>query len=217
MCRVGGTTATICSPISGRPWSPSPTGPSSPSAGTASEAGVSGCATTSGDSFYYAHFSGYTALARNNHRVHRGEVLGFVGNTGDAFTTEPHLHFEVHPNGLLYLGYDGAVDPTTYLARWQRLDRVQAPPPVSLPSSAGRGQGAVSDFRRLLALRPLERPARPADREAHHAANREAAPAQLVPSHGSAGDSWGAVAAALVLLGAASVAVGVAGRNGRSS
>ncbi len=173
--------------------------------------------TDSGDSFYYAHFSGYTALARNNHRVHRGEVLGFVGNTGDAFTTEPHLHFEVHPNGLLYLGYDGAVDPTTYLARWQRLDRVQAPPPVRLPSSAGRGQGALSDFRRLLAIRPLERPARPAALEADRAAKREAAPAQLIQTGGSGGDGWGAVAAALGLLAAASAAVGIAARKGRSS
>jgi hypothetical protein len=144
-------------------------------------------------------------------------VLGFVGNTGDAFTTEPHLHFEVHPNGLLYLGYDGAVDPTTYLARWERLDRVQAPPPVGLPSSAGRGQGAVSDFRRLLALRPLERPARPADREPHSTARREAAPLQPASSPGSGSHGWGALAAALVLLGTASVAVGIAARNGRSS
>ena len=88
----------------------------------------------------------------------------------------------------------------------------------SLPSSAGRGQGAVSDFRRLLALRPLERPARPADREPHPAAQAGggARPTRL-RAMVLTSDGWGAVAAALVLLGAASVAVGVAGRNGRSS
>ena len=108
-----------------------------------------------GNAFYYAHFSGYTALAHDNHHVRRGQVLGFVGNTGDAHTTLPHLHFEVHPNGLLFLGYDGAVDPTTYLAHWRRVDHVHSPPPVALPSHAPAGQGALTDFRRLLALRPL--------------------------------------------------------------
>jgi hypothetical protein len=75
----------------------------------------------------------------------------------------------------------------------------------------------VSDFRRLLALRPLERPARPADREPHPTARREAAPLQAAASRGSATDGWGAFAAAVLLLGAASVAVGIAARNGRSS
>ena len=40
-----------------------------------------------------------------------------MGNTGDAEGTPTHLHFEVHPVSLLYLGYDGAIDPTPYLAR----------------------------------------------------------------------------------------------------
>src|SRR5262249_24900790 len=115
--------------------------------------------TDAGDSFYYAHLSGYTATAKNNAHVHRGDVLGFVGNTGDAITTWPHLHFEIHPNELLSLGYNGAVDPSTYLRLWHHVGSLQAPPPVRLPSSAGRGQGAVIDFRRLLALRPLQRPA----------------------------------------------------------
>ena len=41
-----------------------------------------------------------------------------MGNTGDAEGTPYHLHFEVHPVSLLYLGYDGAVDPTPYLDAW---------------------------------------------------------------------------------------------------
>ena len=53
--------------------------------------------------------------------VSAGDVLGFVGNTGDAEGTPYHLHFEVHPVGLLGLGYDGAVDPTTYLDAWKHL------------------------------------------------------------------------------------------------
>ena len=110
-----------------------------------------------GNQYYYAHLSGYSALARNNHHVRRGQVLGFVGNTGDAITTWPHVHFEVHPNATLYLGYDGAVDPTHYLATWTRLGRVASvPPPVPLPSGAPSGEGAIKDFRALLAIRPMK-------------------------------------------------------------
>jgi hypothetical protein len=47
-----------------------------------------------------------------------------VGNTGDAQGTPPHLHFEIHPVGLLGLGYDGVVNPTSYLLAWQRLQDV---------------------------------------------------------------------------------------------
>jgi len=111
-----------------------------------------------GNDFYYAHLSGYTTLARNNRSVRRGDVIGFVGNTGDAFTTQPHLHFEVHPTGLLYLGYDGAVDPTTYLRSWALPQRVKVLPPVELPDGAPSGFGSAADFRRLLAVHP--RPAK---------------------------------------------------------
>jgi murein DD-endopeptidase MepM/ murein hydrolase activator NlpD len=74
-----------------------------------------------GNQFYYAHLSAYSPLGVNGARVHAGDVLGFVGDTGDARGTPFHLHFEVHPRQYLGLGYDGAVDPTSYLAEWRRL------------------------------------------------------------------------------------------------
>jgi murein DD-endopeptidase MepM/ murein hydrolase activator NlpD len=77
-----------------------------------------------GNLFYYAHLSAFTPLAANNNSVNAGDVLGFVGNTGDAQGTPTHLHFEIHPVGLIGLGYDGAVDPTTYLLAWQHLQDV---------------------------------------------------------------------------------------------
>ena len=52
-------------------------------------------------------------------------MLGFVGNSGDAETTPPHLHFEIHPVGLLGLGYDGVINPYPYLLAWQRLEDVR--------------------------------------------------------------------------------------------
>jgi murein DD-endopeptidase MepM/ murein hydrolase activator NlpD len=111
-----------------------------------------------GNQFYYAHLSGYTAAGRNDGTVKKGQVLGFVGNTGDAFTTLPHLHFEVHPSSTLYLGYDGAVNPTSYLRGWPLAKNVVVPPPVRLPSAAPPGQGSAVDFRRLLSIHPLRVP-----------------------------------------------------------
>jgi hypothetical protein len=75
--------------------------------------------------YYYAHLSAYSPLAVNGAVVVAGDVLGFVGNTGDAQGTPYHLHFEVHPVQLLGLGYDGAVNPTKYLDAWRRLEDVR--------------------------------------------------------------------------------------------
>jgi murein DD-endopeptidase MepM/ murein hydrolase activator NlpD len=77
-----------------------------------------------GNLFYYAHLSAFSPLAVNGNKVNAGDVVGFVGNTGDAQGTPFHLHFEVHPVGLLGLGYDGAVNPTSYLMAWKHLQDV---------------------------------------------------------------------------------------------
>jgi hypothetical protein len=85
---------------------------------------------SAGNQFYYAHLSAYSPAALRGGKVKAGEVLGFLGRTGDAFTTTPHLHFEVHPHRLLDLGYDGAVDPTTYLRAWSTVHVSHIPRPV---------------------------------------------------------------------------------------
>jgi len=75
-----------------------------------------------GNEFYYAHLSAFSPLARNGAHVKAGDVIGFVGATGDAVGTPTHLHFEIHPAALLFMGYDGVIDPYPYLLAWQRLD-----------------------------------------------------------------------------------------------
>jgi murein DD-endopeptidase MepM/ murein hydrolase activator NlpD len=77
-----------------------------------------------GNEFYYAHLSAYSPLAREGAQVKAGDVIGFVGATGDAVGTPPHLHFEIHPRELLWMGYDGVVNPYSYLLAWLRLDDV---------------------------------------------------------------------------------------------
>jgi hypothetical protein len=72
-----------------------------------------------GNYFYYAHLSGFAPGAVSGTPVFRGEVVGYVGNTGDAVGTPYHLHFEIHPASMLDLGYDGVVNPFPYLQRWQ--------------------------------------------------------------------------------------------------
>jgi murein DD-endopeptidase MepM/ murein hydrolase activator NlpD len=85
-----------------------------------------------GNYFYYAHLAAFATTAVNGAKVHAGEVVGFVGNTGDAEGTPYHLHFEIHPVGLLGLGYDGAVDPTPYLSSWQRASDLAAATPAGI-------------------------------------------------------------------------------------
>ena len=77
-----------------------------------------------GNQFYYAHLSAFSPLAVDGNEVKAGDVVGFVGNTGDAQTTPYHLHFEIHPVGLLPLGYDGVVNAFPYLSAWRRLEDV---------------------------------------------------------------------------------------------
>ena len=84
-----------------------------------------------GNEYYYAHLSRFGHAARDGERVAPGQLLGYVGDTGDAEGTPPHLHFEIHPAALLRLGYDGAVDPTAYLRAWRQLRAAVLPARVS--------------------------------------------------------------------------------------
>jgi len=62
--------------------------------------------------YYYAHLDGYAKGLREGMRVDRGDVIGFVGSTGNADARTPHLHFAIFELGLERLWWKGkAVNP----------------------------------------------------------------------------------------------------------
>ncbi|MDX6569247.1 MAG: peptidoglycan LD-endopeptidase LytH [Gaiellales bacterium] len=65
-----------------------------------------------GNLFYYGHLSAYAPVAKTGAAVHAGDVIGFLGDSGDAQGTAYHLHFEIHPAGKW------AVAPYAYVSAW---------------------------------------------------------------------------------------------------
>jgi len=66
--------------------------------------------TENGSSFYYAHLDRWAPGIYEGMEVQSGDLLGYVGNTGNAVTTPPHLHFAVNQN-------DEMVNPYPILSR----------------------------------------------------------------------------------------------------
>jgi len=85
-------------------------------------------------------------------RVKAGDVIGFLGDSGNAERTPNHLHFEIRPPNK------GAINPTPSLEAAQAAGRVV--PEASLASTAeGRAQfhGMISAwYRALLKRNPTE-------------------------------------------------------------
>ena len=59
-----------------------------------------------GNAIYYAHLDSISVSGGT--RLRKGDTLGFVGNTGNARTTAPHLHFGIYKAG-------GAVNPLPFV------------------------------------------------------------------------------------------------------
>ncbi|HEX6839724.1 MAG TPA: M23 family metallopeptidase, partial [Polyangia bacterium] len=61
--------------------------------------------------YYYAHLDRFARGLRVGDRVAPGDLVGYVGNTGNARTTPSHLHFGVYPAARAF----APVDPTPLL------------------------------------------------------------------------------------------------------
>ena len=53
----------------------------------------------SGADWYYAHLLSYAPGLAEGQVVEAGDLVGHVGNTGNAATTPAHLHLQLHPGG----------------------------------------------------------------------------------------------------------------------
>jgi murein DD-endopeptidase MepM/ murein hydrolase activator NlpD len=49
--------------------------------------------------YYYAHLDRYAEGLQDGSKVEKGQVIGYVGSTGNAAATAPHLHFAVSKLG----------------------------------------------------------------------------------------------------------------------
>lgn len=71
-----------------------------------------------GQTIYYAHLD--SQAVNTGQTVKKGDIVGFMGNTGNAKTTPTHLHFGIYTNS-------GAIDPILYI-----LKRDTIPPKLKL-------------------------------------------------------------------------------------
>ncbi|HEU0130271.1 MAG TPA: peptidoglycan DD-metalloendopeptidase family protein [Mycobacteriales bacterium] len=65
--------------------------------------------------YYYAHLAALDPAIRPGVVVEAGARLGLSGNSGNARTTEPHLHFGVSKTGSVA----GEINPYPYLRLWE--------------------------------------------------------------------------------------------------
>jgi murein DD-endopeptidase MepM/ murein hydrolase activator NlpD len=127
---------------------------------THGEGGLGGLAAyvtqADGTYFYMAHLSSFVAGQVDGQPVHVGDIVGYVGNTGDAAGGPTHVHFEVHtaPSNDPYL-YPPPAPPTTVVTKDKKGRKVTvtkpapAPAPVivgDLHDPALYGRGALPAF-----------------------------------------------------------------------
>lgn len=66
-------------------------------------------ASTGGTYYVYAHLSAFAPGLAKGSKVLDGQLIGYVGDTGNSGPGNFHLHFEIHPGGC------NAVDPSLLL------------------------------------------------------------------------------------------------------
>ncbi|MGH2691871.1 MAG: M23 family metallopeptidase [Actinomycetota bacterium] len=72
-----------------------------------------------GIQYFYAHMSAWAEPINVGDPVHVGQVLGYLGHTGNAMYTPPHLHLEFQPGGI-------PAPPKPHVDRWVKIAELEA-------------------------------------------------------------------------------------------
>jgi peptidoglycan LD-endopeptidase LytH len=69
-------------------------------------------------SYYYAHLDRYVSGLAEHQTIRRGQLLGYVGSTGNAAENAPHLHFAIARLGTDHAWWKGdPINPYPLLAK----------------------------------------------------------------------------------------------------
>lgn len=100
-----------------------------------------------GKTIYYAHLDSIAVV--EGKKVKMGDTLGFVGNTGNAKTTEPHLHFGIYKT-------KGAVNPLSFIKKTE-IQTSEMPSAITkaitLKNRADVRKGPASVFKQIGSLK----------------------------------------------------------------
>jgi hypothetical protein len=105
-----------------------------------------------GTYFYLAHLDGRPPGLRDGQAVRTGDIVGYVGTSGNASGGAPHLHFEIHPAPVKVITTGRGKAKTT------RVVPVRVPPGTTLPAVDPKPyldrflQDALADVPRLVSL-----------------------------------------------------------------
>ena len=91
-----------------------------------------------GIQYFYAHMSAWAEPINVGDQVHVGQVLGYLGHTGNAIYTPPHLHLEIQPGGV-------PVPPKPFVDRWVKVAELEAR--ALAARVMGKEAPEASDFR----------------------------------------------------------------------
>ncbi|MGH2684960.1 MAG: M23 family metallopeptidase [Actinomycetota bacterium] len=91
-----------------------------------------------GVQYFYAHLSAWAEPIQVGDQVHVGQVIGYLGHTGNAMYTPPHVHFELQPGGV-------PVAPKPFVDKWVEIATLRAE--QLLAEVSGAPAPETSDFR----------------------------------------------------------------------
>ncbi len=85
-----------------------------------------------GTYYYMCHLDSFARDLTTGSRVKQGQVVGFVGSSGNADGDAPHVHFEIHPGG------GGPINPKPIIDRWV-AEAIANVPKIIAPFFEGAG------------------------------------------------------------------------------